>query len=123
MLQPCSSIRAIFPRLVPGDLRRPSGFETGATLSAWPLPAWQEDLDALTLRVGMPGYGIDDLRVELRGETLSITGHRSRGDSWRTFQYAIAVPPGAPAETFSAELDGGVLVVRARRMPAFAHAA
>jgi HSP20 family molecular chaperone IbpA len=114
MLQPWSSMRTV---------PNPAGFEAGLTVSAWPLPRWEEESDAALLRVEVPGYAAEDLGFELIGETLSISGHRARGGSWRSFRHSVAVPPALAPATFAAELEGDVLVIRARRAPALAHAA
>ncbi|SFC35607.1 HSP20 family protein [Halobiforma haloterrestris] len=87
--------------------------------------------DELVVVADVPGYERDDLTVRLEGETLTISGDRSRGEpgaesvrdrtppaylrrerTARSFARRVRLPEPVAADDATASLDDGVLTVR-----------
>ena len=66
-----------------------------------------------TISVDMPGVGPEDLDLTFEAGTLSITG--KRGD--QTYRYTVALGDTIDPGTIEADLDKGVLTVRAQKRP------
>lgn len=92
----------------------------GGDLSGWEL---DEEKDAWTFRVLVPGFTADQVKIEATAETLALSGSRSLAgpaegkllrrerptlEFSRTFQFPAAVD----ADQVSARLEHGVLSVR-----------
>jgi HSP20 family protein len=77
----------------------------------------------LVVRADLPGMRQEDLRVEVRGDALTIEGERKseheeeRGGVWRSersygsFRRTIPLPEGADVENAEARFENGVLEV------------
>lgn len=66
-----------------------------------------------TISVDMPGVGPEDLDLTFEAGTLSIAG--KRGD--QTYRYSVALGDTIDPGTIEADLDKGVLTVRAQKRP------
>lgn len=110
-----------FDRIFEG-LSRDSGV---AERSGWEV---NEDKGGWTLRVLVPGFSADQVKIDVTPETLSLSGSRPVGapegarlirrerptlDFSRSFQFPYAVD----ADKVSAHLDHGVLTVKLPKRP------
>jgi HSP20 family protein len=100
-------------------------FEDGNLQQRW-VPAMDlvESEDHFVLRADLPGLGEDDVSIEIRDNTLTISGERKseyerkeRGwyrveRSTGAFSRSLALPEGVDADGVSAHFDKGVLEVR-----------
>jgi HSP20 family protein len=80
--------------------------------------------DHFTLRADLPGMGEDDVDIEVRDNTLRISGerkaeHEQAERGWYRverrfgqFSRALTLPEGVNAEAIEASFDNGVLEVR-----------
>lgn len=111
-------------RLFDGMLSRPSGFDSGETLSDWaPRVDVIEHDDSFTIRADLPGLKREDIHVNVEKNTLSISGERSReseqsGDRWYrsersygSFKRVFSLPATVEPDKVGAEYKGGVLTV------------
>jgi HSP20 family protein len=95
---------------------------------AWELPieTWTDSKDkTFHVRVAVPGIDPKDVKVEVHGNVLTITGERKgeetkegRNYSHREFTYGsfgrvVTLPEGVAADTVTAEFNQGILVIRA----------
>src|SRR5919107_1592022 len=79
--------------------------------------------DHFVLRADLPGMGEDDVSIELRDNTLTVSGerraeHEERQRGWYRlerqfgkFSRALALPEGVNADAIDAKFDHGVLEV------------
>jgi len=72
--------------------------------------------DATLLRLDMPGVAREDLKVELKGNTLKVTGTRNdRQDghyaAFASIQRSWSLPQGIEPEDIQANLENGVLEI------------
>jgi HSP20 family protein len=78
--------------------------------------------DDLVLSLELPGFEADDLRVELRGSILLISGtheveHAETGPTWRRtrivedFARSYALPPDVDADHIACQFEDGTLTV------------
>jgi HSP20 family protein len=77
--------------------------------------------DDFVLRADLPGLSVDDVKVELHGNTLTVAGERKSehdGDGagyhrlergWGSFARSLTVPEGIDAESITARFDRGIL--------------
>jgi len=91
-----------------------------------PVEAWT-DLEAKTfyLRVAVPGIDPKDVKVEVQGETLTISGerkkvetkkevsHHHREFTYGAFERTLPLPEGVDVEKLVAEFNNGVLEINA----------
>jgi HSP20 family protein len=88
-----------------------------------------ETEDEFVLEMNLPGYGLDDVEVNLEQGVLSITGER-RGETekeegtyhlrertWGRFTRSFSVPHTIDAGNVDASFDRGVLTVRMPKAP------
>ncbi|MBV9214450.1 MAG: Hsp20/alpha crystallin family protein [Actinobacteria bacterium] len=80
--------------------------------------------DHFVLKADLPGLGQDDVAIEIRDNTLTISGERKseyekRERGWYRveratgrFSRSLALPEGIDADAVTAEFDRGVLEVR-----------
>jgi HSP20 family protein len=80
--------------------------------------------DHYVLRADLPGLGEDDVAIEVRDDTLTISGERKseserKGRGWYrverstgAFSRSLALPEGIDADGVTAQFDKGVLEVR-----------
>jgi HSP20 family protein len=101
-------------------------FDVGdAPAQRW-LPAMDliEADDHFVLKADLPGLGEDDVSIEIKDNTLTISGerrseHEDRDQGWYRverqfgrFSRSLALPDGIDADAVSAEFKDGVLDVR-----------
>ncbi len=80
----------------------------------------EEASDAYLVRAELPGFGRDDIQVEVRGDELCISGEmkeeQRREHALRRrmgkFSYQASLPSDADADKIDAKLADGVLTVR-----------
>jgi HSP20 family protein len=98
---------------------------TGVTTRRW-IPAMDlvEDDGHYVLRADLPGLSEQDVKIELEGDVLSISGERSSEHESRkegyyrverasgSFSRSLTLPEGIDPETIQAHFDKGVLEVR-----------
>jgi HSP20 family protein len=100
-------------------------FDDGRSQQRW-IPAMDlvESDDHFLLKADLPGLGHDDVAIEIRDNTLTISGERKseyerRERGWYrverstgAFSRSLALPEGVDPDGVSAEFDKGVLEVR-----------
>ncbi len=100
-------------------------FDDGRLQQRW-VPAMDlvESDDHFVLKADLPGLGEEDVAIEIRDNTLTISGERrseyerkERGwyrveRSTGSFSRSLALPEGVDADAVAAEFDKGVLEVR-----------
>ena len=100
-------------------------FDDGRVQQRW-IPAMDlvESEDHFVLRADLPGLGEDDVNVEIRDNTLTISGERKseyerKESGWYrverltgAFSRSLALPEGINPDGVAAEFDKGVLEVR-----------
>lgn len=89
---------------------RPRG--AGAAWSASPV-AVRQDQDHVLVSADMPGVDPNDLDVVFERDSLSITG--KRGDF--TYRYSVHVGDDIDPSSIEAQLDKGVLMIKAGKRP------
>jgi HSP20 family protein len=72
-----------------------------------------DDEDGATISVDMPGVDRDDVDLTVHAGTLTITG--KRGD--QTYRYRVSLSDAIDPASLEAELDKGVLTIRATKRP------
>jgi HSP20 family protein len=86
----------------------------------------EETDDAYLVRAELPGMKSDDVKVELRGNELRITGEVAEKEEVEgkplrqrqgRFAYRTTVPADADAEKVDAQLSDGILTVRVPKAP------
>lgn len=91
-----------------------------------PIEAWTDpDTKKFYLRVAMPGVDPKDVKVDVQGNILTISGERKQIESkkevtyhYREFTYGafervVTLPEGVDAEKLVAEFNNGVLDINA----------
>ena len=90
----------------------------------WPQIEVTEREGQFTVRADLPGMTRDDVKVEVRGGTLSISGERKQESeeeregyyrserSYGSFFRRVSLPEGADAEKAEASFNNGVLEVK-----------
>ena len=99
-------------------------FDRGESQRWVPAMDLVESEDGFTLRADLPGLGEDDVNIEVRDNTLRISGERKaeREQSERgwyrverrfgQFSRALTLPEGVNADAIEASFENGVLEVR-----------
>lgn len=128
--QPADLFRSEFDRFVERFFNEPfGGFPFGAPGASGWTPALDvvESADELTVRAELPGLQPEDIRIEVSGEMLVLSGEKrqqaeeSRENWYRAerrfgaFRRAIPLPAAVDADRVTAEYDKGVLVVHLPR--------
>ncbi len=73
----------------------------------------RQDQDHVLVSADMPGVDPSDLEVTFERDSLSITG--KRGDY--TYRYSVLVGDDVDANSIEAQLDKGVLMIKAGKRP------
>ena len=73
----------------------------------------QTDEDGATITVDMPGVDADDVEITYADGRLAIAGKRGE----QTYRYAVALGDAIDPDHIEADLDKGVLTVRAPKKP------
>lgn len=89
----------------------PAGSQTAWT--AYTPARLQTDEDGATITVDMPGVDPADVEITYTDGRLAIAG--KRGD--QAYRYAVALGDAIDPDRIDAELDKGVLTVRAHKKP------
>jgi HSP20 family protein len=103
----------------------PEGPGNGVTARRW-IPAMDlvEDDGHYVLRADLPGLSQQDVRIELEGDVLTISGERASQQEERKegyhrverasgrFARSLTLPEGIDPESIEADFDKGVLEVR-----------
>lgn len=103
----------------------PAAASTGDAARRW-VPAMDlvEEADAFLLKADLPGIHDEDVRVEVDGDVLTISGerkaaHTERKDGYArverahgAFRRSVSLPDGIDPEAVAASFDRGVLTVR-----------
>ena len=101
------------------------GAPTGASTRRW-VPAMDlaETNDALILRADLPGLSRDDVNIEVKDGTLTVSGERRAADEEKADGYyrverafgtcsrSLALPRGVDPDAVTADFTDGVLEVR-----------
>lgn len=101
------------------------GAEDGGELQRWtPAMDLVEEEDHFLLKADLPGLSEDDVQIELRDNTLRVSGERKaeheqheRGwyrmeRSFGTFSRSLTLPEGINPDAIEASFDNGVLSIR-----------
>jgi HSP20 family protein len=101
----------------------------------WDQQLWNPQIEAfergdkLVVRADLPGVPDDQISVQVEGDMLTISGHRSDDRkeeregyyhserSYGSFQRSIALPPGIDADAITASFEHGVLEVTLPKPP------
>ncbi len=103
----------------------PAGSAGSGPARRW-MPAMDlvETDDHFVLRADLPGLGEDDVRIEVDGNTLTVSGertfeHEAKKDGFYrlergsgSFSRSLTLPEGIDPEAIAASFDKGVLEVR-----------
>jgi len=90
----------------------PAGSEVLWSAYQSPVQVAQND-DGATISVDMPGVDTQDLELTFENGTLAI--HGKRGE--RVYRYSVALGDTIDPDSIGAQLDKGVLTVRAHKRP------
>jgi HSP20 family protein len=90
----------------------PAGSQTVWSAYVSPIKVANDD-DGSTITVDMPGIGPEDLELTFQDGNLAISGKRGE----RTYSYTVALGDAVDPEHIEADLDKGVLTVRAFKKP------
>lgn len=118
---PFPSIEDMYQRM--GQLMRTVGHDVGPS-GFWSLPVDVEETDdGFVVEVDMPGVARDDLTIDWSGRELTLHGEvkeRERSGFLRQqtrrvgkFHYTVTLPGEVDGDNITAELEDGVLTVRA----------
>jgi HSP20 family protein len=102
-----------------------TGTGNGGSLRRW-IPAMDlvEEADHFVLRADLPGVSEQDIKIELEGDVLTISGERKSEHEQRKegyvrverasgrFSRSLTLPEGIDPESIKADYEGGVLEVR-----------
>lgn len=97
---------------------RAKGGATRAASSGGIRAPWDvaEDEDAFHIRVDMPGFSKEDVKVAIEDGVLVVSGQREEDPRWASKSYSklntrLALPDNVQPDKISAELKNGVLFV------------
>lgn len=102
----------------------PATASTGGARRWVPAMDLVEHDDHLVLRADLPGLSEEDVKLEVDGDVLTLSGerrfeHDSRGDGFvriergaGAFRRSLTLPEGVDADAIAASFDRGVLEVR-----------
>jgi HSP20 family protein len=93
-------------------VRQPAGSDLGWSPVMCPLRIEHDD-EGVTITVDMPGVDAKDLDLTMEAGNLSIAGKRGE----QAYQYALALGNTIDVNNIEAQLDKGVLTVRAHKRP------
>ena len=95
--------------------------EPDAGLSRWvPATEISSSQDGWTLRLALPGVDPGDVQIDLHGNTLTISGERTRSEGngrhtsefhYGRFERSFTVPANVDAERVSADFTHGMLAL------------
>ena len=71
-------------------------------------PEWKADEDGATLEVAVPGFGSEDILIELTDRKIKV-----ESDCERPFSLKVLLPKELDPESVCANLKNGLLVLRA----------
>ncbi|OGQ95463.1 MAG: hypothetical protein A2284_17475 [Deltaproteobacteria bacterium RIFOXYA12_FULL_61_11] len=94
---------------------------------AYPPVNWFEREDAHVLTTELPGFAKQDVKVEVKGNVLNITGKRNSGieegygfhrreRGYGTFSRQLNLPREVDAESIKASLQDGVLTIQFEKL-------
>ena len=103
----------------------PGGQGNGGTMRRW-MPAMDlvESDEHFVLRADLPGLFEEDVKIEVSGDTLTVSGerrfeHEAKKDGFYrlergsgTFSRSLTLPEGVDPEAIAAAFDKGVLEIR-----------
>jgi HSP20 family protein len=100
---------------------------SGKATAFRPVADVTEEEGAYVLRLDLPGVSREDVRIETKGHTLSISGHRKAPEAGKGYRYcesgygdfnrAFSLPGAVDREAIAARCENGVLVVHLFLLP------
>jgi HSP20 family protein len=79
----------------------------------WPCAEIHETATEWKVEVETPGFGPEDLLVEVEGHTLAVFGRPEHGHEGSAFDFSFALPAAAQLERLRARFADGVLTISA----------
>lgn len=115
----------MFNRILKNGTRSEDG-STAMVVLAPPIEAWMDAKERkYHLRVALPGVSPDEVKLDLQGNSLTISGqHKTEGEkkesdylhkefSFESFERAVVLPEDVDAEKITAAYKNGVLEIEA----------
>lgn len=79
---------------------------------------FDEQSDHFALTLDVPGIKKSDLKVEVLGQTLTVSGESQRDKFTRTFKRSFTLPEAVDGSKIEAKFEDGVLELRLPKMEA-----
>ena len=83
-----------------------------------PMTHFAEQEDHFTLSLDIPGIKKNELKLEVTGQTLNISGESQREKITRSFKRSFTLPETVDASKIEAKFEDGVLDLRLPKMEA-----
>lgn len=115
------TLREAMDRLFDDALTRPLNIRDGG----WSTPAvdmYQTD-DEVVVRAALPGFGADDVQINVTGDVLTLRGERKqqeeknekswhiREQRWGSFERSLSLPTDVKADQAVADFENGILTI------------
>ena len=123
-LRPFFPVREEVHRLFQELIHQPWGGRGPSAHSGWQPPVnICETSEAIIVEVELPGVRREDVRIEVEGDTLRITGERRATaerqersyyrleQSYGRFERQLRLPGSVAREAIRAEFDAGILII------------
>lgn len=96
-------------------------FVAPSVATSWPRFSQQDDADAVTFQLRIPGYRRRDLEVEVRDRVVTVSGDRTDGwfkpRSKKSFVYTFGLPEALDERQVSASFARGMLRLKVAKKP------
>lgn len=83
----------------------------------WPCAEVHETSSTYEVEIETPGFGAEELVVEVEGHTLTVLGKPERGHEGSAFDFTFTLPATAALDRLCARFAHGVLTVTAPLHP------
>jgi HSP20 family molecular chaperone IbpA len=84
-----------------------------AVATEWPCAEVHETRSAYEVEIETPGFGADELAVEVEGHTLRVFGNPEHGHVGSAFDFIFTLPAATVLQGLRARFADGVLTVSA----------
>jgi HSP20 family protein len=84
-----------------------------AVATEWPCAEVHETPSAYEVEIETPGFGADELTVEVEGHTLRVFGNPEHGHMGSAFDFIFTLPAATVLDGLRARFADGVLTVSA----------
>lgn len=86
--------------------------ETPVVAHEWPCAEIHKTPSYVVIDVDTPGFGTDDLEVDVEGHSLVVLGKPEHGHEGAAFSFTFQLPPDINLEGLHATFLDGVLTIR-----------